>query len=64
MTPWINLDSLVRFYGYKTINIDTWKGACGVTVIIVGNGYGKQSSNPEWGGLHFTSCLYPPWERL
>ena len=29
-------------------------GACGVTVIVVGNGYGEPSPNPGQGCLHFT----------
>ena len=29
-------------------------GACGVMVIIVGNGHGDTSSNPGWDWLHFT----------
>ena len=30
------------------------KGAHGVMVIVVGNGHGETSSNPEQDGLHFT----------
>ena len=29
-------------------------GACGVMVIVVGNGHGDTSSNPERDWLHFT----------
>ena len=29
-------------------------GACGVMVIIVGNGHGDTSSNPGWDWLDFT----------
>ena len=29
-------------------------GACGVTVIVVGNGHGDTSSNPGQNWLHFT----------
>ena len=28
-------------------------GACGVMVIIIGNGHSDTSSNPGWGWLHF-----------
>ena len=31
-----------------------WSGACGVMVIVVGNGHGDMSSNPGWDWLHFT----------
>ena len=27
--------------------------ACGVMVIVVGNGHGDMSSNPGWDWLHF-----------
>ena len=33
------------------------EGKYGATVIIVGNGIGKPSSNPEQSWLHFTFCL-------
>ena len=29
-------------------------GACGVMVIVVGNGHGNTSSNPGWDWVHFT----------
>ena len=29
-------------------------GACGVMVIIAGNGHGDTSSNPGRDGMHFT----------
>ena len=35
-------------------------GACNVMVIIIGNGYEKQSSISEQGCLHFLLC----WERF
>ena len=43
-------------------NVDQWiyhnwrdnGGACGVMVIVVGNGHGDTSSNPRWDWLHFT----------
>ena len=36
----------------QSVPINT--GACGVMVIIVGNGHGNTSSNPGWDSLHFT----------
>ena len=36
-----------------TYKIEYW-GACGVMVIIVGNGHGDTSSNPGQDWLHFT----------
>ena len=42
----------------KNINTHTthtqYGGACGVTVIIIGNDYGCTSSNPGQCWLHFT----------
>ena len=32
----------------------TFGGACGVMVIVVGNGHGDTSSNPGRDWLHFT----------
>ena len=29
-------------------------GACGVMVIVLGNGHDDTSSNPGWDWLHFT----------
>ena len=37
-------------------------GACGVMIIVVGNGLGDLSSNPGLGCLHFTYRYYT-WER-
>ena len=37
-------------------------GAHGVIVIVVGNGHGDMSSNPERDWLHFTLHQYL-WER-
>ena len=34
--------------------INSWRGACGVMVIVVGNGHGDTSSNPGQDWLHFT----------
>ena len=35
------------------IYILSYGGACGVIIIMVGNGYGDLSSNPRQGCLHF-----------
>ena len=35
-------------------NSDNNNNACGVMVIIIGNGHGDMSSNPRRGWLHFT----------
>ena len=32
-------------------------GACGVIAIVIENGHGKPSSNPEWGELNFHIAL-------
>ena len=34
-------------------NILELRGACGVMVIVIGNGHSDPSSNPEWACLHF-----------
>ena len=39
---------------YKLFLLDGNGGACGVMVIIVGNGHGDTSSNPGRDWLHFT----------
>ena len=36
---------------FDTVN----KGACGVMIIVIGNGHGDTSSNPGRDRLHFTS---------
>ena len=36
------------------ICIEKKRGACGVMVIVVGNGHGDTSSNPGRDWLHFT----------
>ena len=42
----------------------SWSGgACGVVVIVVGNGHGDTSSNPGRDWLHFPRVLGYPWER-
>ena len=38
----------------KVLKYSLSVAACGVMVIIVGNGHGDASSNPEQGWLHFT----------
>ena len=39
----------------RRMNVSKYKrGACGVMVIVAGNGHGDSSSNPGRGWLHFT----------
>ena len=46
----------VPFFLYVSLSIKTVSlgDACGVMVIVVGNGHGDSSSNPGWEWLHFT----------
>ena len=50
--------SVFTFTNNEHINDPTQRlyhrGACGVMVIVVGNGHDDTSSNPEWEWLHFT----------
>ena len=39
---------------HQIVECLVWGGAHGVMVIVVGNGHGDTSSNPERGRLHFT----------
>ena len=49
----------MHIFSYEHTEICVWiniyfGGACGVMVIVVGNGHGDTSSNPERDWLHFT----------
>ena len=38
----------------QELYIYIFRSACGVIVIVIGNGHGDTSSNPRQGCLHFT----------
>ena len=51
---WEMINSLGRSSSELFISIFINGGARGIVVIVVGNGHGNTSSNPQWDWLHFT----------